>query len=166
MNIRLETPIDFFAVEQLYDLVFGQSRTLLSSYRLRTGVKPLQDLCFLVEQDGYPIAAIRYWPVYVEREDGERWASLLLGPIAVHPTFQGEGLGHVLIHASLSQAITIGWRRVFLVGDAKYYEKFGFRSVLGATIEFPDNTDPMRCLERSLVPGGLDQVSGRLVPYI
>ena len=69
----------------------------------------------LVARDDYDVlaGAIRYWPVRV----GEAGApALLLGPVAVHPTRQGEGLGALLITDSLERAREQGWTRVILVG--------------------------------------------------
>ncbi len=55
--------------------------------------------------------------------------ALLLGPVAIHPTRQGEGLGGLLIRESLAEARRQGWERVMLVGDAPYYGRFGFRKL-------------------------------------
>ena len=73
------------------DLAFAPGRAALSSYRLRDGVEPVAELC-LVARDEYDAlaGAIRYWPV---RVGAAGHAALLLGPVAVHPTRQGEGLG-------------------------------------------------------------------------
>jgi GNAT superfamily N-acetyltransferase len=51
------------------------------------------------DRDGILAGAIRYWPVCVGQSP-----ALLLGPIAVHPTRQGEGLGGYLIRESLALA--------------------------------------------------------------
>ncbi len=93
-RLEEETEADWWEVEALYDLCFAPGRTALSSYRLRDGVPPVRELC-LTLRDDYQIlcAVIRYWPV---RVGGRR--VLLLGPVAVHPTHQGEGLGGILIH--------------------------------------------------------------------
>ncbi|MBM2574875.1 N-acetyltransferase [Jannaschia sp. Os4] len=135
MEIAPETSEDWWEVEALLDLCFGPGRTALSSYRLRDGVDPVPALC-LVARDGGAIAgAIRTWPCAV----GTRPA-LLLGPVAVHPTRQGEGLGAQLIGAVLSIAPT----RVILVGDEPYYRRFGFRRLHG--VEMPPPTNPGRVL--------------------
>ena len=54
-------------------------------------------------RDDYDVlaGAIRYWPV---RIGGAGTPALLLGPVAVHPTRQGEGLGALLITESLDRA--------------------------------------------------------------
>lgn len=154
MRLEQETASDWWEVEALYDLCFAPGREALSSYRLRDGVLPVAALC-LAARDGEDILAgvIRYWPVLI----GTREA-LLLGPIAVHPTRQGEGLGGALIRESLDRAEQGGWSRVLLVGDAPYYSKFGFAQLPGVTM--PPPTNPDRVLGKALQDGALDDVSG------
>ncbi len=98
-------------------------------------------------------AAIRYWPAEVGGED-----VLLLGPVAVHPTRQGEGLGALLINESLAEARRLGWERVMLVGDAPYYSRFGFHKLEG--VEMPPPTNPDRVLGLALKAGAWDKVRG------
>jgi predicted N-acetyltransferase YhbS len=149
-----ETPADEAEVEGLYDLCFAPGRTALSSYRLRDGVPRVSDLC-LVLRDGSNtlMAAIRFWPARV----GE-WPVLLLGPIAVHPTAQGEGLGGLLMRDSLARARTLGWDRVLLVGDAPYYSRFGFARL--DDVVMPPPTNPARVLGLELRPGAWVDVTG------
>jgi predicted N-acetyltransferase YhbS len=88
VELGQERAEDWWEVEALYDLCFAPGREALSSYRLRDGVPPVAGLClWLRDEGGALVAAIRHWPVRV----GEAPA-LLLGPVAVHPTRQGEGL--------------------------------------------------------------------------
>lgn len=139
-RLRRETGEDWWEVEALYDLCFAPGREALSSYRLREGVEPLDPLCLAARDgDGTLAAAIRYWPVRV----GEG-AALLLGPVAVHPTRQGEGLGAMIIRDSLERAWALGWKRVILIGDAPYYCRFGFARLEG--VEMPPPTNPERVL--------------------
>ncbi|MDH5798842.1 MAG: N-acetyltransferase, partial [Paracoccaceae bacterium] len=139
-RLEVETADDWWEVEALYDLCFAPGREALSSYRLRDGIPPVRDLCLVArDQDGTLAAAIRYWPV---RVGGKR--CLLLGPIAVHPTRQSEGLGALLITESLSEAGRLGWERVMLVGDAPYYRRFGFVKL--ESVEMPPPTNPDRVL--------------------
>ena len=157
-RIHRETPDDSAEVEFLYDLAFAPGRTALSSYRLRDGVEPVRELC-LVARDDYDTlaAAIRYWPVRI----GEAgWEALLLGPVAVHPTLQGEGLGALLISESLQRAGELGWTRVVLVGDEPYYGRFGFTRKVAEPLEFPPPTNPDRLLARALAPGAFAGVAG------
>ncbi len=153
-TIRPEQPGDWWEVEALYDLCFAPGREALSSYRLRDGVDPLQDLSLVArDPQGILAGAIRFWPVHVGAHD-----ALLLGPVAVHPTHQGEGLGGFLIHEGVEVGSAMGWKRVLLVGDAPYYARFGFSRLQG--VDMPPPTNPDRVLGRELAPGGWAGVSG------
>ncbi len=153
-HLAEETPEDWHEVEALLDTCFAPGRTALSSYRLRDGVAPVAALCLVLrDQDGSVAAAIRYWPVRIGA-----LPVLLLGPVAVHPTHQGEGLGGLLIHESLTQAVRDGWDRVMLVGDAPYYRRFGFEKL--ESVQMPPPTNPDRVLGLELTPGAWSGVTG------
>ncbi|SEO27130.1 Predicted N-acetyltransferase YhbS [Salinihabitans flavidus] len=159
ITLAAERAEDWWEVEALFDLCFAPGREALSSYRLREGVPPVPDLSLVArDADGILAGAIRFWPVRV----GGR-AALLLGPVAVHPTHQGEGLGALLIRDSLALAVDLGWRRAMLVGDAPYYGRFGFDRLEGVTM--PPPTNPDRVLGRALAPGAWDGVRGDVTPW-
>jgi predicted N-acetyltransferase YhbS len=153
-----ERPQDHDEVEALLDTAFAPGRTALSSYRLRDGVPPVASLCRIARDDYDAVAGcIRFWPVRIgERGD----PALLLGPVAVHPTRQGEGLGAALIVDALDRAAAEGWTRVVLVGDEPYYRRFGFSRAAAEALRYPPPTNPARLLARALAPGAFDGVSG------
>ncbi|MFV0408619.1 MAG: GNAT family N-acetyltransferase [Paracoccus sp. (in: a-proteobacteria)] len=157
MEITEEQPEDWHEIETLMDLCFAPGRTALSSYRLRDGVDPVRSLCLVLREAGTIRAAIRYWPVRV----GDQ-SVLLLGPIAVHPTAQGEGLGGWLMRESLNRAEAGGWARVMLVGDDPYYRRFGFAKL--QDVEMPPPTNPDRVLGLELQPGAWAGLSGTVLP--
>jgi len=151
-----ETADDLYEVENLFDLAFAPGREALSSYRLREAVAPVGDLCLVARDQNQVLGgAIRYWPVAI---GDQLHKALLLGPVAVHPTCQGEGVGGVLIRDSLAKARNLGWQRVVLIGDAPYYQRFGFIPVAG--LEFPPPTNPERLLGLELTDGAFDAVTG------
>ena len=158
-QLEEETEADLWEVEALYDLCFAPGRTALSSYRLRDGVAKVAELCLVLREDGVLAAVTRYWPVRVAGK-----LVLLLGPVAVHPTRQGEGLGGYLIHESLTEARRLGWGRVMLVGDAPYYSRFGFRKLEGVVM--PPPTNPDRVLGYELRPGAWAGVVGEVTRWI
>nr|WP_232897233.1 N-acetyltransferase [Pontibaca salina] len=154
-----ETPADRWEVEALYDLCFAPGREALSSYRLREGNAPLEGLSLVARDPERILAgAIRFWPVRVSGQP-----VLLLGPVAVHPTRQGEGLGGVLIRDALAAARADKWQRVLLVGDAPYYGRFGFSRLDG--IEMPPPTNPDRVLGLDLCPDGWKGVCGKVTHW-
>ncbi|WP_299141363.1 N-acetyltransferase [uncultured Tateyamaria sp.] len=153
-HLTQEAPPDWWEVEALYDLCFAPGREALSSYRLRDGVPPQAGLSHVArDADGILAGAIRYWPVRIGTH-----LALLLGPVAVHPTRQGEGLGGELIETSLEVAAQSGWARVMLVGDAPYYSRFGFAPL--HHVHMPPPTNPDRVLGRALTAGAWDAVTG------
>lgn len=160
VDLRPECADDWWEVEALYDLCFAPGREALSSYRLRDDVDPVSELSLTArDPDGILGGAIRFWPVHVGAHD-----ALLLGPVAVHPTRQGEGLGGLLIRGSLNRAARMGWDRVLLVGDAPYYARFGFDKL--ADVEMPPPTNPARVLGNALTPGAWNGVAGRVTRWV
>lgn len=149
-----ETGPDSFEVEALYDLCFAPGREALSSYRLRDEIPPVAELSHVARDgDGILAGAIRYWPVRVGTHE-----ALLLGPVAVHPTRQGEGLASFLIRETMAMARQAGWARVMLVGDAPYYQRFGFDRLEGVVM--PPPTNPERVLGHALETAAWEGVKG------
>lgn len=161
MAFVLEQPYHADAVEALLDQAFGAGRKDKTVYRLRDGVPPLASLCFVCESnDGRIDASIRYWPIGI----AGTVPALLLGPIAVAASRQGEGLGVRLIKHSLTVAAANGHRIVLLVGDERYYGRFGFRRALASRLQLPGSVDLHRFLAAELVTDALDGVAGQVGP--
>lgn len=159
-ELSIETAQDYHEVEALFDLCFAPGREALSSYRLRDNIPPAPGLSHVArDRTGILAGAIRYWPVLVGGAE-----ALLLGPVAVHPTRQGEGLAAVLILESLTVASLRGWSRVMLVGDAPYYMPFGFHKLEGVVM--PPPTNPERVLGQALQPGAWDGVTGEVTRWV
>lgn len=153
-TLTTEQADDYHEIEALYDLCFAPGREALSSYRLRDDIAPVAELGRVArDPEGVLAGAIRYWPVQVDRH-----ACLLLGPVAVHPTRQGEGLAGLLIRETLALAAEFGWARVMLVGDAPYYTRFGFFRL--DHVVMPPPTNPDRVLGQALRPGAWDGIRG------
>lgn len=153
--MREERLDDWWEVEALFDLCFAPGRTSLSSYRLRDGVPPVGRLCLVArDPQGALAGAIRNWPVRVAGRP-----VLLMGPVAVHPTHQGEGLGAALIGEAMTRA-SPQWQRVLLVGDLPYYARFGFRRL--DSVRMPPPTNPDRVLGIELVAGAWRDVGGEV----
>ena len=146
--INTEKKADYWEVEALFDLCFAPGREALSSYRLRENSDPISELCMVARDKEQILAgAIRYWPVNIIEHE-----ALLLGPIAVHPTRQGEGLGSLLIKDSLALAKKLGYSRILLIGDFPYYGRLGFKKL--TNIKMPKPPNPDRILGIELISGG------------
>lgn len=119
MLIRRETPADIDAIRAVTDLAFknGPEAPLIDWLRADEGWIPEFSL---VEDEvlGHVVCTRGYI---------DEVPALGLGPIAVHPSHQRAGIGSALVHAVLGAAEARGERAVILLGDPRYYSRFGFR---------------------------------------
>ncbi|MFC5504177.1 MULTISPECIES: GNAT family N-acetyltransferase [Hyphomicrobiales] len=158
ITIRDEIAADVPAREALLDRCLGERRTAKSSERLREGRLPAEGLALTAERDGIVVATVRLWHV----EAGGK-AALLLGPLAVAPELQGEGLGRAMMREAIWRAACRGHGAVLLVGDAAYYERFGFSGDLARDLAMPGPVERERFLGLELRDGALAGASGVLV---
>ena len=80
----------------------------------------------LVAVDGATIVGHILFSRMAVQADDRALAGLGLGPVAVTPERQGEGIGSALIEAGLLAAGSIGTWIVFVLGEPDYYGRFGF----------------------------------------
>ncbi|MFD9703668.1 GNAT family N-acetyltransferase [Lentzea sp. NPDC059081] len=119
MLIRRETPADIDAIRDVTNLAFknGPEAPLVDWLRADEGWIP--ELSLVAEGVlGHVVCTRGYIddvPV------------LGLGPISVHPDHQRAGIGKALVHAVLGAAEARDERAVILLGDPRYYARFGFR---------------------------------------
>ena len=124
LRLLLEAQKDHIEVERLLDLVFTPRRKLLSSYHLRSAANKVNKLSYVIKDNANNIVgSIRFWNIKI---DGHSSKGLLLGPLAIHPVYQSEGLGEKLVLNGIEKAQAKKWHWVVLVGDLAYYSKFGF----------------------------------------
>jgi predicted N-acetyltransferase YhbS len=160
ITIRKEFHRDVEAREALLDQCFGEARLQKAAERLREGRLPAQGLAFTASDRGRVIGTVRLWNVSA----GPSRPTLLLGPLAVHPDFRSQGLGGALMQHALDSAKRLGHRAVMLVGDAPYYERFGFSAEQTRNLWLPGRYDPKRFLALELAPGALAGARGLVSP--
>jgi|AACY02.3.fsa_nt_gi Predicted acetyltransferase len=163
IKIFKETDNDSFEIENLYDLTFGPGRRGLTSYQFRTGINKIAELSLVLrDQYGVLVGAIRYWPILV---GWSRAPNLFLGPIGVHPTRQGEGLGQLLIEKSVKKAKFLGWKGIILVGDSAYYGRFSFSDEFVSNLYINKKVNTERLLGRELERDSLRKLSGPIARW-
>ena len=156
LAISHEGPDDGPLIEALLDRAFGPGRLNKTSYRYRDGIPPLAGLSLVARERGVLVGSIRYWPIRLGVQP-----ALLLGPLAIDPARQGQGIGRALTRASLDLAEAAGWRLVFLVGDPGYYVRYGF-AVVPDNVVMPDES-PARLQFRTLAGTALPGEGGVLL---
>lgn len=156
--LRQETAQDFFAREALLDLSFGAERWRKTCERLRENRLPAEGLAFTAEENGALVGTLRFWSI----KAGDRHDALLLGPIAIDPALRSRGLGGRMIRHGLHRARELGHGAVLLVGDAPYYQRFGFAREGALGLDLPGPVDLARFLALELRPGALAGACGLL----
>lgn len=165
VRLRDETPADFGAREALLDLAMGAGRTRKSSETLRRGRMPADGLSLAAEaEDGTLVGTVRLWTVAAGERDGQPVDALLLGPLAVMPGYESCGIGSALMRRAVAEASFRGHKAIVLVGDAPYYERFGFSAAPAAGLTMPGPFERHRLLGLELVAGSLEGAVGLIAP--
>ncbi|MDB5685078.1 MAG: N-acetyltransferase, partial [Sphingomonas bacterium] len=146
-------PIDHAAqeeVEALLDAAFGADRHQRTAYRLRQGTEALPGLSLAaIEPGGGLVGTIQCWPIELAPEIGAPAPLVLVGPVAVHPGRQGDGIGRLLMRAMLDAAETRDEHGLVLIGDPAYYGRFfGFDATPTAGWTVPGPVERHRLLAR------------------
>jgi predicted N-acetyltransferase YhbS len=153
--IRAERASDVAAREALLDACFGANRALRTCQRLRDGRAPAAGLALSVVRQGRLVGTVRLWHVSAGGKP-----ALMLGPIAVDPSCRKLGVGAALMNHALSAAAARGHGAVILLGDAAYYERFGFTAAKTAKLSLPGPFERDRLLGIELRDRALEGVSG------
>ncbi|MCB1445963.1 MAG: N-acetyltransferase [Rhizobiaceae bacterium] len=164
--IDRENPGDVVARERLLDVAMGPGRRRKSSEAIRRGRIPAEGLA-LVARDaaGHVIGTVRLWAIQAGiTPKGRIVPALLLGPLAVASEHEGKGIGGALMRAAILEARRRGHGAILLVGDAPYYERFGFSSEKAATLVMPGPFERHRFLGLELREGWLEGAAGIIVP--
>ncbi|WP_438751791.1 GNAT family N-acetyltransferase [Pararhizobium sp. O133] len=164
-TIDMENAGDVVARENLLDRAMGPNRRRKSSEALRRGRVPAEGLALVArDPDGHVIGTVRLWNVEAGvTRDGAAVDALLLGPLAVDSAHEGKGIGAALMRAAIGEAKTRGHGAILLVGDAPYYERFGFFAEKARHLVMPGPFERSRFLALELKEGWLDGAAGMLV---
>ena len=132
--IREETADDIPVVHQVNAAAFGRPNEAELVDKMRQGGK--FTLSLVAEVAGQVVGHVLFTPVTVVAEKvqdtskrathQETWTAVALGPVAVLPDFQKQGIGAQLIWAGLAACLERGHDVVAVLGHPTYYPRFGF----------------------------------------
>lgn len=164
-TIDLENAGDVVARENLLDRAMGTDRRKKSSEKLRNGRLPAEGLALVARNAaGRLIGTVRLWNVEAGvNAEGRPVDALLLGPLAVDSSDEGKGIGSALMRAAIGEAKKRDHGAILLVGDAPYYERFGFFNAKTQHLVMPGPFDRNRFLGLELKEGWLEGAAGILV---
>ncbi|MEO1718924.1 MAG: N-acetyltransferase [Pseudomonadota bacterium] len=154
-TIRCLRASDDTAVGRLHGHVFGPGRFARAAFRIRERAGISAATSFVAETaPGLLVGAVLMAPVHIGEACG-----FWLGPIAVMPEAQAQGVGRSLMVAALDAAAVHNAQFVGLVGDPPFYQPFGFAP---ANVRLPGPAEPGRILFAWL--GDRPPIAGALEP--
>ncbi|WP_425228397.1 GNAT family N-acetyltransferase [Sphingomonas sp.] len=149
--------VDPAIVDALLDRAFEPARRGRTAYKVRGQAAAIPALSFAAVEDGTPIGSIQCWPVAFTSDAGARVPLVMVGPVAVEPARQRDGIGRLLMEHALAAAVRAGLDdRLILIGDPEYYGRFfGFTAARTGGWRLPGPVERHRLLARGdAVPAG------------
>lgn len=167
-TIRPETEKDYREVENLTREAFwdvykpGCSEHFIL-HKMRSVPAFVVQLDFVALDAGELVGNIVYTKAKVVDSKNRSHEVLTLGPVGVLPSYQGKGVGSLLIEHTLKLAKEMGYKAVFLFGNPAYYSRFGFQNAETYGVQTSDgqNFDAFMALE--LYSGSLEGITGKLM---
>lgn len=152
------------AVEQLLDRAFEPGRRTRTAYAIRAGMTAIAELSFAALEGDALAGTIQCWPACLTRDDGGRVPLVMVGPVAVEPARQHDGIGSALMDGALAAAARQRLDdALFLIGDPEYYGRFGFTAERTTGWRAPGPVERRRLLGRGKgVPGGEGMLGPRM----
>lgn len=162
VSIRPERLEDREAIQHVNTQAFGRAAEAELVDRVRQSDGFLSELSLVAWSAGRIIGHALFSRVHLQTET-DRLEILALGPLAVLPEFQRQGVGGRMIADGVERAARDGWRAIALIGHPEYYPRFGFvpasRFGLKSTFQVPDEV----FMALPLREGGLDGLTGMVI---
>jgi putative acetyltransferase len=131
--VRLETNLDFDGIREVNTAAFqGHPYSQQTEHLIVEALRAADalELSLVAESDGEVAGHIAFSAADIG-DSSRGW--FLLGPVAVQPARQGEGIGRALVETGLDVLRSRGACGCVLVGDPAFYGRFGFRQYPGVT---------------------------------
>jgi putative acetyltransferase len=150
IEIRQERSDDLAAVRDLHRRAFGQEDEgkIVDALRANGG----SQVSLVAVDEGRVVGHILYSPVRIGQVEGSA-----LGPMAVDPEVQRQGIGTELVEAGNARLRENGCPFVVVVGHPEFYPRFGFKPArpLGITCEWevPDEVFMILVLDETTMSG-------------
>lgn len=137
-------------IEAVLDAAFGSDRHLRTAYRIRQRMTWLPDYSYAIADDTDKLLAVlQSWPVALHGDDGLMTPLIMVGPVAVLPAHQGEGLGRLMMDRLIADAEATAQEHLMMIGDPEYYGRFwGFHADDTGGWRTPGPVDSRRLLMR------------------
>ncbi|MEG1756644.1 MAG: N-acetyltransferase [Clostridia bacterium] len=160
MQIRNELQTDYKEVEELTRKAFwnlhspGCDEHYLV-HIMRSHKDFIANLDLVLECDNAIIANIMYTKSKMIDDNGNEKPIITFGPLSVHPKYQRNGYGKMLLEYSFKKAIELGYDTIAIFGNPENYISSGFKSSKHYNICVGDNIFPTALLVKELCAGAI-----------
>lgn len=164
ITIREEKKSDFMRIYNLVEAAFkkaehsdGNEQDLI--LKLRKSDNYINELALVAEFEEEIIAHIMMTKMYIVNK-GQKVESLVLAPVAVANRYQGNKVGTKLIEECIKKARILGFGSICVLGDNKYYERFGFKEARNFGIKAPFDVPSKYFMMLELKENSLEGIQG------
>jgi putative acetyltransferase len=162
LNIRPEKPSDYAIITDIHIRAFNRAAEATIVSLLRQQQAYDADLSLVATINGQIVGHALFMP-YTVMFMQVPVPGVCLAPIAIHPAFQGQGVGGALLDAGHRIARAKGYSFAFLLGHPTYYPRFGYQtrvyghsSVTMSREHVLLNTRPV--VSRAVLPGDIERL--------
>lgn len=127
MNIRLAATRDYDQVKSVYLCAFPESErdtVAKLAIDLLNEITNPKIISLVAESKDEIVGHVAFSPVKIE--NNEKLQGYILAPLGVKPDYQRRRIGSNLIENGMHRLSALGINVVFVYGDPKYYNRFGF----------------------------------------
>lgn len=162
--IRPENKSDYNAVFNIYENAFNRNDESQIYSRLKKN-PVAEEFSLIADVEGKIAGNIIFLPAKIVKK--KICLSVInLALIAVLPEFQKSGIGTLLVESGLSAAQRAGYPATVVLGDEKFYSKFGFSSGELRNFQPPKNSSSGIFMFNEFIQGSLNNVrSGKFIPF-
>ncbi len=151
MNIIPLSSADSHGVAHLLDLCFGPARARRTAAIVRQGAQRLPQASFAAVEGGAILGSVDVHALDWVHPGGTVHPLAWLGPLVSHPDRRGETIGVQLMDRAVAALDAMGLATA-LIGDAPYYQRWGFSADATTAWLMPGPVDRARLLLRATTP--------------
>lgn len=158
MVIREEIPRDVPAITYINQEAFARDAEAKLVEKLRQNGNITLSLVAVIDEQ--LVGHVLFTPMSIISAAGVSTPVVGLGPVAVLPDYQRQGIGSHLCQKGIKICQEAGHQAVLVLGHPSYYPRFGFQqaALFGITCAYDVPGEVFMALE--LQDGALSQVSG------
>ncbi len=123
----------------------------------------IPELNFVLEKDNRIIGSVMYTKAKLVDEENHEKQILTFGPLSIHPDFQRQGYGKVLLEYSFEKAKRMSYDVIVIFGNPDNYVSRGFKSCKKFDICREENFYPSAMLVKELTEGCLEKKKWRYI---